>query len=108
MGAVMSSRNDYRDHPDAIIEMSRRDLEEIIEGAARRGAEQALKEVGLDSPSAGDDVRELRSLLNAFRSARSTALTAIVKSITTAFLLILGLGLSVKLGLVGGVQPPGP
>ena len=106
MGDAMSSGDEFRDHPDAIIELTRRDLEDIIEGAARRGAEQALKEVGLDTTSAGDDVRELRSLLNAFRSVKSTALDTIVKSLTMTFLLILGIGVSAKLGLFGGLPKP--
>ncbi|QKS27480.1 MAG: hypothetical protein HT579_04180 [Candidatus Accumulibacter similis] len=51
---------------DGMVSMPRDDFEELLERAAERGARHALHGVGLDGPDAAHDIRELRSLLDAF------------------------------------------
>jgi len=55
--------------------------------------------VGLDGPSAAEDVRELRLLLAGFRLARDTAMRALVRLVTNAILVALVAGIALKLRL---------
>jgi Family of unknown function (DUF6127) len=73
-------------------------FELILERAAERGAKRALHDVGLHDDRAGDDVRELRGLLDSFRSAKSTIGKTIVQFLTTAFIGALLAGAWVKWG----------
>ena len=98
------------DPNETIIELSRRDLEDIIEGAAKRGAQSALNSLGLSDSDAVKDVLELRSLLSTWREARKTAMRTLVQTVTTAFLVIMVAGLAVKAGFLAWVSttPPAP
>ena len=49
-----------------MVTLPRDDFEELLERAAERGARHALHGVGLDGADAAHDIRELRSLLDAF------------------------------------------
>jgi hypothetical protein len=62
------------------------EMEAMIERAAEAGARKALREVGLSDDDANSDVRELRNLLDSFRSAKRTVGKTIVQAITTIFL----------------------
>jgi hypothetical protein len=93
----------FRDHPEAVIEISRRDLEDIIEGAARRGANQALSALGITDKDGIEDVKELRSLLTTWKNMRKTAVTTVVQFLTVGFLGILSAGLAVKFGIFGDI-----
>lgn len=101
----LDRRRQMKDHPEAVVELTVRDLDEIVEGAAKRGARLALSEIGLDDKNAVHDVGELRALLSAWRDARKTVLTTIVKATTTALLGLLALGAAIKLGVIDGLVP---
>ena len=58
--------------------MTDAELEALIDRAAKRGADEALKRIGLHDEHAGDDVREVRGLLEAWRTARAVARHAMV------------------------------
>lgn len=92
-------------HPEAVIEIPVRDFEDMLEGAASRGARKALTEIGLDDEKAVKDINEIRSILEVWRDARKTALNTIVKLITTALLGFLTLGAAIKLGVIGDLKP---
>jgi hypothetical protein len=77
-------------------------LQALVERAAERGAEQALARVGLSDPDSANDIRELRSLLESWRTARRSALAAMVKWLTIALLGVLVAGMAVKAKLFGG------
>lgn len=62
------------------------ELQLMLNQAAECGAKRALAAVGLHDEHAAADVRDLRGVLEAWRSAKSTALTTAVKVITTLFL----------------------
>jgi hypothetical protein len=67
-------------------QLTKSEIEALIERAAAEGARQALREVGLHDDAAAGDVRDLRSLLDAWRDARRTAWRAAVKTATTVVL----------------------
>jgi 2-iminoacetate synthase ThiH len=61
-------------------------IEDMICRAARKGAKEALESIGLHDENAGDDMRELRGLLDAWRSTKKTVWSQIVKAATMAML----------------------
>jgi hypothetical protein len=72
-------------------------LERAMANAAKLGAREALKELGLHDETAATDIRSLRGLLDAWRSARKTAYETTVRVVTTGLLAILAAGLAVGL-----------
>lgn len=85
-----------------MVQMPEDDLEELLAVAASRGAKQALHDLGLHDDEAACDIRDLRILLAAFRSARSTFWQTTVRVLTTMFLAALMAGLAIKMKLFGG------
>jgi hypothetical protein len=84
-----------------LVGLPRAELEQLLAAAANRGARQALNEIGLDNGEAREDIRELRSLLQALRLARRTAWQTTVRVLTTVFLAALLAWAGVKLRLLG-------
>ena len=82
----------------------REDFDDLLDGAAERGAERVLAHLGLENGHAARDIRELRNLLEAWRDARRTAWQTTVKVITTGILAALLVGAAIKLKLMGGPQ----
>lgn len=72
-------------------------LERAMANAAKLGAREALRELGLHDDTAATDIRSLRGLLDAWRSARKTAYETTVRVLTTGLLAILAAGLAVGL-----------
>jgi len=77
-----------------VVQLSRQELDDIIEKASQRGAEQAhveardtakaaardaLADVGLENGEAKRDMDDLRTLLQGLRDARSTFVKAIIR-----------------------------
>ena len=65
------------------------ELETLLKDAARAGAREALREVGLADDHAGADVRDLRGLLSAWRQVKKGALQQLGKLIVGGILLVL-------------------
>lgn len=84
--------------------LRKEDFDELLDRAAKRGAERVLSHLGLENGHAARDIRELRDLLEAWRDARRTAWQTVIKVVTTALLAALLVGAAVKLKLVGGGQ----
>lgn len=84
--------------------LRREDFDDLLDRAAERGAERVLSQLGLENGHAADDIRDLRSLLEAWRDARKTAWQTTIKVVTTGILAILLVGAAIKLKLMGGVQ----
>jgi hypothetical protein len=61
-------------------------LEALLERAAEKGARDALQSIGLHDDGATKDVHELRSLLDAWRSAKKTAWRTVTQAVTMALL----------------------
>lgn len=89
---------------EGMLAMPSDEFEVLLERAAERGARYALADVGLDGPEAANDIRELRSLLDAFNEAKKTARLTIVKMLVTGFMMALLAGAFLKLKLFGGGQ----
>lgn len=77
-------------------------LEIMLNRAARKGAKQALEDIGIESADAAHDVKELRSLLSSYRMAKNTMWQTIIRILTAGFLIALMTGISLKLKLFGG------
>ena len=75
---------------------------DIDEGALRKIIREemklALKEVGLHDEEAGDDVRDLRSLITDWRGIKKTVLNTLAKAGTLFVLGLLMLGAWAKFG----------
>jgi len=62
------------------------ELEELLDRAAKRGAAEALHEIGLHDENAIHDIHELRNLLDSWRSTKRTVGNTVLKFITMAIL----------------------
>ena len=72
--------------------MDEKQIEELLERAAKKGAREALESIGLHDQHAVHYVRELRSLLDAWRGAKKTVWRTITQAMTMAFLGALAAG----------------
>ena len=68
------------------IKLTSEELEEILDRAARRGAKEALRSIGLLDDSAQKDITEMRSLLEAWRDTRKSIWSTVTKLVTVAVL----------------------
>lgn len=80
-------------------------LQAIVEEAADAGAARALKRLGLMDERAGDDIQELRELVQGWRDAKKSALRSLIGWVMRSIVALLLLGLSFKLGLLEGQKP---
>lgn len=70
------------------ILLSREALDELLEKAAKRGAAQALSELGLhtdDPASFRQDMQDIRAVLDGYRNAKRGILNGFYKALGTAF-----------------------
>ncbi len=77
--------------------MTDSEIRRLIDQAAEKGAECALRRVGLSDQGAGRDVRELRELLVTWRDIRKTARRTIVSLCIKGLLLLIVAGVAVYL-----------
>lgn len=68
------------------VNLSTEELEEMLDRAAKRGAKEALRSIGLLDDSAHKDMVELRSLLEAWRDTRKSIWSTLVKLSTVGIL----------------------
>ena len=73
--------------------ISAMELQAMFDQAAERGAQRALEKVGLHDDDAGDDVRQLRGLLDSWKETKKTVGNTIAKMMTVAILGALATGL---------------
>lgn len=78
--------------------MTDAELELMIDRAAKKGAQEALRSIGLHDEDAIHDVHELRQLLDSWRDAKRTVTTTVTKVLTVAFLSMLAIGAYIKWG----------
>jgi len=83
------------------IHLPRAEFEALLESAAAKGAKKALADVGLEGETAAEDVRDLRSLLEAIKIVRHTALQTMVHVIVTTTLILIVVGATIRLKLFG-------
>jgi hypothetical protein len=65
------------------------EVEEMLDRAARRGAKEALRSIGLLDNDAHKDITEMRSLLEAWRDTRKSIWTTVIRISTTAILVFI-------------------
>ena len=70
----------------ADIKLTTEELEDMLDKAARRGAKEALRSIGLLDDDAQKDIIEMRSLLEAWRDTRKSIWSTVVKLATVALL----------------------
>ena len=68
------------------IKLTHDELEELLDRAARRGAKEALRSIGLLDDDAHKDITEMRSLLEAWRDTRKSIWSTVTKLVTVAVL----------------------
>ena len=68
------------------VTLSSAELEDMLDRAAKRGAREALRSIGLLDESAHKDITEMRSLLEAWRDTRKSIWSTTVRIITVALL----------------------
>ena len=54
------------------IKLTPEELEEMLDNAARRGAKEALRSIGLLDDDAAKDIIEMRNLIEAWRDTRKS------------------------------------
>ena len=68
------------------VKLSPDELEAMLDRAARRGAKEALRSIGLLDDDAHKDITEMRSLLEAWRDTRRSIWSTITKLVTVGVL----------------------
>jgi hypothetical protein len=68
------------------VKLSPEELEEMLDRAARRGAKEALRSIGLLDDDAHKDITEMRSLIEAWRDTRKSIWSTITKLVTVGVL----------------------
>lgn len=61
-------------------------LEAMLDRAAKKGAAEALREVGLQDENAANDIKDMRGLLDAWRLTKRSMWSTTVKMGTVAIL----------------------
>jgi hypothetical protein len=78
--------------------MNDAELEILLDKAAKRGAAQALRDIGLSDAEAYDDMKELRSLLDVWRDTRRTVGQTIARAFTMGILGLIVVGVYFEFG----------
>jgi hypothetical protein len=79
-------------------------LRALVEEACEVGAARALRTLGLMDDKAGPDIVELRQLIQGWRDAKKSALSAVVAWVVRTCVALLLIGLAFKLGLVERIR----
>lgn len=73
-------------------------LEEVLDRAAKKGAKQALCDLGLSDMDAASDIRELRSLLDSWRDTKKSIWKTLVQLGTVAVLTFIATAVWMQVG----------
>ena len=79
-------------------------LRALVEEACEVGAARALRTLGLMDDKAGPDIVELRQLIQGWRDAKKSALSAVIAWVMRTIVALFLLGLAFKLGLVERIR----
>ena len=69
-----------------MADLTEEQLEAMLDRAAKKGASEALREIGLQDEDASSDIKEMRSLLDAWRLTKKSIWSTTVKMGTVAVL----------------------
>jgi 2-iminoacetate synthase ThiH len=80
------------------INLTPEELEAMLDRAARRGACEALKSLGLNDDDAQKDLHEMRTLLEAYRDTKKSIWSTIVRISTVALLSFIAASVWMQIG----------
>ena len=80
------------------INLTPEELEAMLDRAARRGAKEALKSLGLQDDDAHKDLLEMRTLLEAYRDTKKSIWNTAVKISTVALLSFIAASVWMQIG----------
>lgn len=80
------------------INLTPEELEAMLDRAARRGACEALKSLGLQDEDAHKDILEMRSLLDAYRDTKKSIWITAVRISTIAVLSFIAASVWMQVG----------
>lgn len=80
------------------INLTTEELEAMLDRAARRGAREALKSLGLQDEDAHKDIIEMRSLLEAFRDTKKSIWNTVIRISTVALLSFIAASVWMQIG----------
>ena len=78
--------------------ISPEELEAMLDRAARRGAKEALRSIGLLDDDAHKDITEMRGLLEAYRDTKKSVWTTVVRITTIALLSFIAASVWMQIG----------
>ena len=78
--------------------LSREQYDLLLEQAAYKGAQRALKDLGLADKEASNDIRVVRDLVRSLKMMQYTFIQTLVRWLVIGVLLLLITGIGVKLG----------
>ena len=80
------------------INLTTEELEAMLDRAARRGAREALKSLGLQDDDARKDLHEMRTLLEAYRDTKKSIWSTVVRISTVALLSFIAASVWMQIG----------
>ena len=80
------------------INLTPEELEAMLDRAARRGACEALKSMGLQDEDAHRDILEMRTLLEAYRDTKKSIWNTVVRISTVALLSFIAASVWMQIG----------
>jgi 2-iminoacetate synthase ThiH len=80
------------------INLTPEELEAMLDRAARRGAREALKSLGLNDDGAHKDLHEMRTLLEAYRDTKKSIWSTVVRITTVALLSFIAASVWMQIG----------
>jgi 2-iminoacetate synthase ThiH len=80
------------------INLTPDEVEALLDRAARRGAKEALKSLGLQDDDAHKDLHEMRSLLEAYRDTKKSIWSTVVRISTVALLSFIAASVWMQIG----------
>ena len=80
------------------ITLTPEELEDMLDRAARRGAREALKSLGLNDEDAHKDLHEMRTLLEAYRDTKKSIWNTVVRISTVALLSFIAASVWMQIG----------
>jgi 2-iminoacetate synthase ThiH len=80
------------------INLTPEELEDMLDRAARRGAREALKSLGLQDDDAHKDLHEMRTLLEAYRDTKKSIWNTAVRISTVALLSFIAASVWMQIG----------
>ena len=81
-----------------MTQISPEQLEEMLDRAAKKGARQALCDLGLSDMDAASDIKELRSLLDSWRDTKKSIWKTLVQLGTVAVLTFIATAVWMQVG----------